>query len=220
MNPAFVGTDTGVGKTAAAVAFRRHLANRCGEVPVVKPYVSGEENGRWSDLDPGGLEEKWWTPARYRRPLSPLGAVRLGEILVPVAMVRSYLVEIRRRFPRHIIEGIGGVLVPLEPDLRWIDLHADEAWPAVLVARGGLGTINHTLLTIEALQRRSIPILGLAIAVASSGDRDEAAENAAIIQQFSGIESLGIVDYDPADPVSAWERGIDWLKLERYLGER
>jgi dethiobiotin synthase len=220
VNPAFVGTDTGVGKTAAAVAFSRHLANCGDDVPVVKLYVSGEENGRWSDLDAGGLSEEWWTPARYRRPLSPLGAVRLGETLVPVARVRSYLVEIRRRFPRHIIEGIGGVLVPLEPDLRWIDLHAEESWPAVLVARGGLGTINHSLLTIEALRRRSIPILGLAISAPSSGARDEAAENAAIIHQFTGIEPLGIVDYDPADPISAWERGIEWSKLERYLGER
>lgn len=226
---AVVGTDTGVGKTHAAVAFRDHLAGRGLRVAAVKPYVTGAIKGRWPDcdaLDPSGA---WPSPARFRLPLSPWGAVRRGEPAVDVAAVRAYLRRAESEADAVVVEGIGGVMVPLDRDRLWIDLHAEFGWPALIVARGGLGTLNHTLLTIEALRKRSIPIVAFVLSAASPAEtvtdderrntpRAASEENARILEELTGVECLGSVDYDPEAIGAAWARGADWARLEGRLG--
>lgn len=211
---AVVGTDTGVGKTCAVVAYLGHLREKGIPCSAIKPYVSGMNAGGWDDLRRLGIAEDDSTPARFQRPLSPYGAQRRGERAVPMDDVREH---IRRRTAsggRLVIEGIGGVMVPLEKGRLWIDLHAEFGWPALVVARAGLGTLNHTLLTLSALRERFIPLRGFILAASEPVSALDAEENAAIIGEASGVECLGIVDYDPHDPAARWRASIRWEILE------
>ncbi len=92
---------------------------------------------------------------------------------------------------RLIIEGAGGVLVPVTRTMLQIELFTRWRAPAVLVARTALGTINHTLLSIEALKRRSIPLLGVIFV------GDEVADTPRTIVEFSGVRALGRISFLP-----------------------
>ena len=211
-----VGTDTGVGKTRAADAARRYFAQG-RRIAAIKPFVTGGEHGSWEDLSILDPEAEYRTPARYQRPLSPYGAIRRGEREVPVAVVEEYLDGIAvRNLDGVIIEGIGGIFVPVDRNELWIDLHARRAWPALLVARAGLGTINHTLLTLEALKTRSVDVIGFVLSATGPLQRLDAEENAAMISERSGIESLGIVDYDPKCG-GAWDKAVNWSRVEERI---
>ena len=89
-----------------------------------------------------------------------------------------------------IVEGVGGLLVPLTRETLLIDLVAQMSLPTIVVARAGLGTINHTLLTIEALERRGIEIRGLIINEDRPANPLIAQDNQAIIEKFTGISPL------------------------------
>lgn len=197
---AVVGTDTGVGKTSAARSLLSYF-KRTAAATMIKPFVTGTRTAIG--------------PARYRKALSPYGAIRLGEPRVPMKRVKNYIAKENAAHEITIIEGIGGVMVPLEAGTLWCDFHQECGWPCVVIARGGLGTISHTLLTIEALTKRNIPILGF---VLNGGARRAALENASIIAEFTKIESLGIVAYDSKRVSRAWNAGADWSLLEARHG--
>jgi dethiobiotin synthetase len=165
------GTDTGVGKTLTAAALARFLAGRGVDVGVMKPVESGVpdpaelgEDGAllcWAAEceDPADLV----SPYRLPEPLAPsLAAERAG-----VEIHLSRLVEaVRQLSSRHdflIVEGVGGLLVPLGKNLLVADLARQLGFPLLIVCRAGLGTINHTLLTVEAARRRDLPLAGLII---------------------------------------------------------
>lgn len=119
---------------------------------------------------------------RLREPLSPHRAAELDGVATDPA--RLALPEIPRG-QCLIVEGAGGVLVPLTRALLQIDLFARWQAPVVVVARTALGTINHTLLTIEALRRREIPVQGIVFV------GDENSDTQRTIGEFSGVRVLG-----------------------------
>jgi dethiobiotin synthase len=147
------GTSTAIGKTTYA----RRLMERHPEATYWKPVQTG-----WpKDDDTATVGAKLSLPGlRFRDPVSPhLAAeregkrIRLEEILAPVRDFEGTLVA----------EGAGGLLVPLAPDLMQTDLIRALDLPAVVVARDELGTINHTLLTLEALRARDIEVRGVVL---------------------------------------------------------
>ncbi|WP_394890362.1 dethiobiotin synthase [Mesorhizobium sp. AaZ16] len=150
------GTDTGIGKTVVAAG----LANLLGGA-YWKPVQSGLEGetdsqtvARLGELTPERILPEAW---RLTRPLSPHRAAELeGVTIDPDSLV---LPEIECPL---IVEGAGGLMVPLTRKTLFIDVFARWQAPVVLCARTSLGTINHTLLSIEALRRRDIPLLGVA----------------------------------------------------------
>lgn len=218
---AVVGTDTGVGKTFAAAALRDYLQAKDHSATAIKPFVSGNENGSWNDLDIlNEAGETLLPPARYIRPLSPYGAERRGEKEVSLADTKFWLESFFEDESIVIIEGIGGLMVPLKRDTTWIDLHAEYRWPALLVARAGLGTLNHTLLSLEALSVRNIPIAGFVLAASSVVDPVDAEENASIISEMSEVECLGVVQYDSEYPERRWASDVHWKSLERRLCQK
>lgn len=159
------GTDTDVGKTVVAAAITSAAQAAGLRVAVIKPGQSGTATGA-SDVD---LINRLATPetsitmASYPAPLAPLAAARVAEI-EPLELY-TVVDAIRAEADKHdlvLIEGAGGLLVPM--GLRpsgdpWTvaDLAVSLGAPAVVVARAGLGTLNHTALTLEALDRRAIP---------------------------------------------------------------
>jgi len=179
------GTDTDVGKTVFAAA----LAGALG-AHYWKPVQAGLDPR--ADIDRVAiLSGAHILPEAYRltTPCSPHRAAELDGVTIDPA---------RLALPDGdgplVVEGAGGVLVPITRDLLFADLFARWAEPVVLVARTGLGTINHGLLSIEALRRRGVPILGIAFI------GDEQADSEATIARLGGVKRLGrLPRLDPLD---------------------
>lgn len=173
------GTDTDVGKTVFAAA----LAGALGAT-YWKPVQAGLEDGgdaatvaRLGGVPPGRVLAEAY---RLTTPCSPDRAAELdGTAIDPDRLVPPALDG------PLVIEGAGGVLVPVTDDLLFADLFARWQAPVVLVARTTLGTISHSLLSIEALRARGVPILGIAF----TGDPVEHSE--ATIARIGGVRRLG-----------------------------
>ncbi|HRU05264.1 MAG TPA: dethiobiotin synthase [Candidatus Brocadiia bacterium] len=164
-------TDTGVGKTVVTCALAWALRQRGVDVGVMKPVATGaiEQDGRLVSEDALALRESAGVadpldlinPLLYRAPLAPIPAAALDGRVVDLDVVRDALHQLRGKHPAMLIEGIGGILVPLVRGYTVADLAAETGLPLLIVARDSLGTVNHTLLTVEAAQRRRIRVLGI-----------------------------------------------------------
>ena len=150
------GTDTGIGKTVFAAALTGALDRYYW-----KPVQSGlaEETDSETVRRLSGLAADRILPERYRlrTPASPHLAARLDGVEIDAE--RLALPSTPRPL---VVEGAGGLLVPLTREVTYIDVFARWRAPLVLCARTTLGTINHTLLSVEAIRARNIPLLGIA----------------------------------------------------------
>lgn len=165
------GTDTGVGKTiaTAALAVRAALA---GSVAIVKPAQTGVTAEEPGDLDDvrrltAGTTATFHEGVRLRDPLAPTTAARREGVPLPTVEEHAKLIDdLAATHDTVLVEGAGGLLVGLDAEGRGLaDLAAHLTTPFrfVVVTRSGLGTLNHTGLTVEALRRRNLPIEGLII---------------------------------------------------------
>ena len=175
------GTDTDVGKTVVAAMLTLAL-----DGVYWKPIQCGTADGtdRETVAKLTGLDASHFLPERYcfREPLSPHRAAELDGITIDPSTLDLPDVPWERPL---IIEGAGGLLVPLTRDLLQIELFARWGAPVVVCARTKLGTINHTLLTLSALRARNIPVLGIVFAGESMPDSERT------IVDFSGAKRLG-----------------------------
>jgi dethiobiotin synthetase len=168
MNSIFVtGTDTGVGKSVVAAGLARLLANRGINVGVFKPVASGgivSEDGKLlqkaAKLPPSAYSGI--VPLHFKEPLAPWVA-GWKEGLVDLAKIEKAYQKARSSCDFLIVEGVGGIQVPITKDFFVTDWMVKWKLPTLIVARAGLGTINHTLLTVEALKRRKVIILGVLV---------------------------------------------------------
>ena len=172
------GTDTGVGKTVFAAALAGYLGARYWK-PVQAGLMDETDSEMVARLSGG---RAMILPEAYRltTPCSPHEAARIDGVMIDPA---------RLALPAGdgplVVEGAGGVLVPHADGLLAADLFAMWKLPSILVARTTLGTINHTLLSLEALRTRGIPVLG----VAFSGLAEPVAELA--IVRIGAVRHLG-----------------------------
>jgi dethiobiotin synthase len=175
------GTDTDVGKTVVCAMLTLAL-----DAYYWKPIQAGTPDGtdRERVAAMTGLPLSRWLPERYilRQPLSPHRAAELDGVAIDLAHLAlpdgpedKFL----------IVEGAGGVLVPLNRATLQIDLFARWKAPIVVVARTALGTINHTLLTLEALNARAIPVLGVVFVGDAMPDTERT------IVEFGRVKRLG-----------------------------
>ncbi len=167
------GTDTGIGKTMVSAWLVRSW-----QADYWKPVQSGIADGCDADVVRGVAPDAIIHPSAFmlNAPLSPDQAARLDGLAI--ALGDFHLPQTARPL---VVEGAGGALVPLNDRHLMIDLMAHLGLPVVVVARSGLGTINHCLLTLEALQRRGLAIAG----VVMSGPPNDA--NRQAIEHFSGV---------------------------------
>ncbi|MFC7053195.1 dethiobiotin synthase [Hansschlegelia quercus] len=173
------GTDTGIGKTVFAAGLTAALG-----ASYWKPVQAGlddetdsETVARLARLPPERVIPEAW---RLKTPASPHLAAEIDGVEIDADALEPPPAD-----GPLVIEGAGGLLVPLNRRTLTIDLFARWGFPVVLVARTALGTINHTLLSLEALKRRGVPIAGVAFV----GERHD--ENAKAIAGFSGVPVLG-----------------------------
>lgn len=176
------GTDTGIGKTVATAMLMLAL-----DAVYWKPVQSGTADGTdtatvmaLTGLGPGRfLPERWVLP----EPLSPHRSAELVGVEIDAAAL--VLPAERPREPVLIIEGAGGLMVPLNRRTLFIDVFQRWGVPVVLCARTTLGTINHSLLSIEALKRRNVPLLGILFVGEAAPDNEQT------ICALGGVKRLG-----------------------------
>lgn len=201
------GTDTGVGKTYVASAIVRQLREQQVRVGAYKPVVSGSEPGPtgpiWGDVEQlhsalgGAFPREVICPQRFEAPLAPPVAARLegrdvdADLLIHGADWWANSVDLL------IVEGAGGWLSPITEEKTVADAARALGFPVVIVARLSLGTINHTLLTVEAVRARNVPIAGIILnqtGVPTGKDPSENT-NAAELQRRTDVPILATVPH-------------------------
>lgn len=181
------GTDTGVGKTVSSAALMLRY-DPVIRLKYFKPVQTGcpPDDDRLEVMRLTGLPEDRFYPVErsYQAPLSPHRAAELegDEIRLQdlVEKTKRYMVE-----GPLLVEGAGGLLVPLNRRETWIDFLKTTGLPVLLVARTGLGTINHTLLSVNMLRQNRIPVAGLLFV----GEENQ--DNLRTIENFSGVPVTG-----------------------------
>jgi len=186
-----LGTGTGVGKTQVATRLARAWAG-CSPVTYRKPFQTGVDRADHPEADasvvggPGIITESHIV---LKAPLAPLAAAQLeGRSLDLEAAARWC----QRPFDgRVVLEGVGGLMVPLAPRVHFLAWATELEIPCVLVALGGLGTINHTLLSAEALMLRGWRIETVLLNPGADGTALEVAEaNAEVLRGFLPVPVL------------------------------
>ena len=198
------GTDTDIGKTVFAAGLTAALGARYW-----KPVQAGlEEGSDAASVVTLGVPAEHVLPEAYRltTPCSPHLAAEIDGVTIDPDRLALPAVD-----GPLVVEGAGGVMVPVTRDLIFADLFARWGKPVVLVARTGLGTINHSLLSIEALRRRDVPILGIAFV----GDAVEDSE--ATIAALGNVRRLGrLPRLDPLNAATLAEAFAANFDLEAF----
>lgn len=198
------GTDTGVGKTVAGCAIAEALRRRGIDVGVMKPIETGV--GAQGPLDAIALIEaagvndpiELVCPQRFELPAAPnVAAAREGRS-VDVPAIRAAFQALRARHAFLLVEGAGGLLVPIASDFTMADLMAEMELPILVVARGTLGTVNHTLLTLEAIERRGLPLAGIVVSHGPRRISGAEEENLVALRELLGTRLVG--EIEPVSP--------------------
>ena len=197
------GTDTNVGKTVVAAALFHRYRGRC-PLRYWKPIQTGierdDDTGEVQRLTGCDETELLRAGERLPRPVSPHLAARCAGRRIDLGELTT-LMDAHAGAARWIVEGAGGVLVPVNESDTMADLMRHVALPAVVVARSTLGTINHTLLTLEALRARGVTVAGVAMV----GEKNP--DNRAAIEQYGRARILAempIFDQLTAARLSEW----------------
>jgi len=201
------GTDTEVGKTVIAGGIARILTDKGRRVGVFKPIASGcrpDRQGLVSDDaeflahcadSPESLSHI--CPVRYREPLAPEVAAGRAGRPIDFKSIQTYYNRLVADKDLIIVEGIGGLLVPLAENFTVAELAKQINLPLLIVAWPGLGTINQTLLTIEAARSRGLRIAGVIINSYVADTASIAEEtNPEAIERASGVKVLAVVPRD------------------------
>ncbi len=199
------GTDTGVGKTAVAAALLWLLTRRGLRAAPVKLVETGLAPGATGDLElclataglePPPAELELMRPCRFRLAASPHLAAEQEDREVDPARLEMACRELAGRYDRLVVEGAGGLLVPLTRNFLTIDLAARLGLPLVVAARAGLGTINHTLLTLRAARSAGLAVAAVVLNRAQPVEDSPQAhllerDNRRVIAELGGVTVLG-----------------------------
>jgi dethiobiotin synthetase len=226
-----VGTDTGVGKTRVASAIAQALVEAGRRAGVLKPVATGgvgasDDTSSLIAAIGGGIPRERVTPISFEEPLAPpVAARRQGTPLEFEQVVRAVAEALAwwaDRADLMIVEGVGGLLCPLAERTTVADLAVALDYPLVLVARRGLGTLNHTLLTVEAARRRALRIAGLVLNAAepTAEPLAEATNPDELARRLEAVPILAELDH-AGDPETLMNpiRAVAWSSragLPRY----
>jgi dethiobiotin synthetase len=197
------GTDTEVGKTVVAGAIAEFLKLKGIDVGVMKPIATGGivKNKKLISQDAVFLKNSadskdsldLINPICLKLPLAPYTAAKLEKKNINLNKVYPAFEELKKRHDFLVVEGIGGIFVPIKNNFYVIDLIKKFALPVIVVCDPGLGTINHTLMTIEHLKMEKIEILGFVVNYARPQKTGLAERtNPKIIEELAKIPLLGV----------------------------
>jgi dethiobiotin synthetase len=217
------GTDTGVGKTYVTARIAEQLRAEGVRVGAYKPVCSGAlkttDGFVWEDLEVlhaatgGAFPRERICPQRFTAPLAPPVAAKAEGRIVDGALLRAGATWWSSQCDFLLLEGAGGLLCPLTEDETIADLAVEMRLPLVIVARATLGTINHTLLTIEAARARRLRVAGVILNHVVPGNDDPSiATNAQEIGRRGRVAVLGIMPHGQPQELHliGFGRRIDW----------
>jgi dethiobiotin synthetase len=202
MSAVFVtATGTDIGKTFVTAGVIRHIRASGGAIAAVKPIVSGFDPQAWQDSDPAVLlaalgrpvtlaEVEQISPWRFKAPLSPDMAGRHEGRTIQFRDVAEFCRNAAAQRGLLLIEGVGGVMVPLDERRTVLDLMSVLRAPVILVAGSYVGTISHTLTALEVMARRNLDIAAVVVSE-SEGSAASLEETAAAIAQF--VDAIDVV---------------------------
>jgi dethiobiotin synthetase len=200
------GTDTGVGKTLIAGAFITTVQFLGKRVCGMKPVESGC-SGQGEVLIPyDGMFLKQVshadeplalvTPCCLESPLAPLAAAEVDRRDLDISGIGRAFSELSARYEALVVEGIGGLMVPIAKDYYVLDLAKEMGLPLVVVARPGLGTINHIMLTVHCALKAGLTVAGIVINYTQPPEKSLAEEtNPKLLSQISPVPIIGIFPY-------------------------
>jgi dethiobiotin synthetase len=194
-------TDTGVGKTEVACALVRAARAAGLDAAAMKPAQSGHVEGEPSDADRlraaagAGDPAELVCPYTFAAPLAPAVAARLAGVEISFARVLEAARTLAARHAALVVEGAGGLMTPLTERETYADLARALALPVLVVARAGLGTVNHTVLTLEALRARGLEVAGVVLNRASPAGDPSEPHNAAEIERLGGARVLAALPF-------------------------
>ena len=217
-------TDTGAGKTFVTAAIAHALREQGAAVRVCKPVATGAEpiDGRWVSEDTRVLAEAAGdpdydaiTPWAFPTPAAPPVAARLAGATLRLGELAE---AVRRRSAPGavvLVEGVGGLLCPLTETETVADLAAELGMPLVIVARRSLGTLNHTLLTLEVARARRLPVAGVVVSETApvSGPAEET--NVEELRRRIRTPLLAVVPHQPDGKprACATVSAVEWRRL-------
>jgi dethiobiotin synthetase len=213
------GTDTGVGKTVISASLAAFLSSRKElNVGVMKPFECGlsksdgdgpASDARYLKKASGAIDTlEEINPYTFKAPLAPEAAAKLENVVIDIDAVNRTFQSLLERHDVLVVEGAGGVLVPISTGFFFCDLI--KAWdiPVIVVSRLGLGTINHTLLTNIFLQSMGISVLGVILNDTEGADDMAAETNPEMLRQYLNVPILGIFPHLEERTGGAMERGL------------
>lgn len=220
-----LGTDTDVGKTVCTAVLAAGLTERGFHVGIIKPFTCGGDRDPQTLRIAAGVSDPLdeIAPNLFADPVSPhLAAERSNEI-IDLDRTVQHVHRLGRRYEVLLMEGVGGLLVPLTRQTLFPEFMERVPLPVVVVARTGVGTINHTLLTIHELQRRAAAIAGIVFnRIDPTVDPAVEQDNMRTIADFTGVPVLGRLDFHIELQSIATNNGnglYDWRKRLCQIGE-
>ena len=197
------GTDTGVGKTVVTAALAALLGEKGLQTGVIKPFQTGTDLDGLSDAEfiYGFLGKDFMlsevSPCRLRTPLSPYRAAAIEGVEIPLEDIIEHTRDYISRSDLTLVEGAGGLRVPVTKSYMMADLAVDLDAPMVIVARPGLGTLNHTALSLEYARQRGARVLGVVINGFPEPVDVASATNPAVLRDVFSVNILGVLPHFP-----------------------
>jgi dethiobiotin synthetase len=224
------GTDTGVGKTLVGGGIAGVLKRSGKRVGVLKPFESGcsklggeliPEDALFLKNISGCAEDiDVICPYRMEHPLAPGVAAEIEGVAIDLDRVRSCFKALKEKYETVLVEGAGGLMVPVTGDLLISDLIKMLDLPIIIVSRLSLGTINHTLLTVKHALACGISVAGIILNQVTPEIGKAEETNPEVIKRFSGIPILGQIPFIPHEKrnnadfiVDAIQENIDLSSL-------
>ena len=223
------GTDTGVGKTAVAAGILAVLREEGLRAAPFKPVESGHDGpeGSWppdaralhaaSGL---ALRRDEVVPYVLREPLAPLVGARRDGVRIDLPRLDHAFADLERRFDLVIVEGAGGLAVPVDKETSMADLAKRWDLPVLIVARAGLGSINHTVLTVEYARSKGLHVTGVVVNGYPPDPGVAEETNPAVIRGMTGVPVLGILGWRSEVDIEAgrWVGMADEVRRRMDLG--
>jgi len=223
------GTDTGIGKTVVAAALSAGLRRRGVDVGVMKPVQTGYDPGS-SQLAGDALllasaaevndPVELVNPYCFTRPLAPWTAAELENRRVEIDFIKRCFKELAELHDAVIVEGVGGLLVPLNERQTVADMALELGLPVIVVSGSYLGTINHTLLTLEMAGVKGLRVVGVVFnRTGKSGPESPETTSPSAITRFSGVRVIGYLPevtelisekIEPQELIDRFDEFIDW----------
>jgi dethiobiotin synthetase len=211
------GTDTGVGKTVVTAALALCLKQRGLRVAVMKPIETGYSNDGTRGSDAERLRTviaatasiDLISPYRFTLPLAPLAAARAAGVTIEIDPIAVACRNLAHDDEFVLVEGVGGLMVPLSEKMDVRELITSLGLPALVVGRAALGGVNHALLTIDALRQRAVPVVGIVLnQLLSEPNHEQTQSTVELIRERSGIPVFGPLPYESECRLN-WTAGVN-----------